>query len=506
MNKFDQFLLAKRFNPEEEVQYSPPFFRGQLELFEYFDDIIRNNRKVNIYGDCDIDGLMSLLEVEKMFLHFGHRNYNLWNYKNRNHEIDNDFVFESIVTDVEYVIILDVGTNEMNKIEALISSGLKVIIIDHHKSVYKLSDYPGNCVIINTTMLNQEEGANFTLSAGSLTFCLLYNYTIERGRPLKSLSIYGLISLYSDCIDMSKKLNRSIYFLALSCAASEYPFFVEDLLNKQIFRRRFIEFSLCPKINALFRSENFKIINEYFLESTKINRRSGLLAEILRVYEESKVLVDKVSDLIEKEVLDNFVVSRLDTCGIGIEENKLYNYTGLIANKVMQTYGKPCIVISPMGESFKGSFRDLLGRDYLTTFKQFCECGGHNAAFGLHIKPKDLDYFYDILRGIIDKQFSNRDSKELLEVEMPSYEPDMYVIRKMAKYNEFSGNELPAVLIKKRNMFVEEKKPWKSTTYTYLWGERIVESYNKLVAGAMLNIKPILSSDIRLIVYEKGDA
>ena len=46
-----------------------------------------------------------------------------------------------------------------------------------------------------------------------------------------SLSVYALISLYSDCMDMSNRLNKQIYYLANGRPKGEMPDMVQYFMT-----------------------------------------------------------------------------------------------------------------------------------------------------------------------------------------------------------------------------------------------------------------------------------
>ena len=49
-------------------------------------------------------------------------------------------------------------------------------------------------------------------------------------------------------------------------------------------------------------------------------------------------MINMVTDLVNREVLDNFVIANLSSSGISVQQAKLYNYTGLIANNLLRVW------------------------------------------------------------------------------------------------------------------------------------------------------------------------
>lgn len=505
-NTFDKYIRENNIRVlDPPTPYIHPTYINEEKLFSFLDDLIYNNKKALLIPDPDPDGLMSCKCFIDTFKYFSFNNYEIWDYKNKEHSVDFEAITYAIENKFDYVIILDVGTNDMVNLNKLDVFGLKSIVIDHHVANYVYDDYPESNVIINTVMNNRKDARFlYKLSAGALTFSLLYKYGSMKKRDLSFLSCYALISLYSDSVDMSPDYNRSIYYLATSITSSNLPRFVRDFIGNSVFSRRFIEFTLVPKVNALFRAEEFGILNKYFFdESLNTFARNDILNKVKEIHETARKMVDRVTDLVDREVLNNFVIANLSNCNLPDKVNKLYNYTGLIANNLAQEYSKPCIVLCDTGYRVKGSFRDLLGRNYLSIFSQFCECGGHQPAFGIHLNYVDVSDFLNMIRNTVDKKFFIYRLEDNLIVDMNDVTPNVELLNRIALYNEFAGGELPFAVVKKRHM-MKELSSYNRDNYRYKWGDLTVESQCKLVLGSYVKIKPVRSKNLRLVSYSRG--
>lgn len=507
INNFDKYLkdngIEDFTNP---VPYSHPTFINDVKLFGYLDDIIYNNKRVLIFGDPDPDGLLSVLQFIELFRRFSYSNFEVWDYQDRNHAINGFAVNHAIENKFDYIIILDVGTNDMANIKKLSLFGVIPIVIDHHVSNYRYEDYPESCVVINSYINNRLNAeVLYKLSAGCLVFSLLYKYSCQKGNPLEYLSCYGLITLYSDSVDMSPRYNRSVYYLATRTPMSAFPRFVKDFLVNTAFNRRFIEFTLVPKINSLFRAEEFDVLNKYFLNyDTNTFVRADLFNRIKEIHESKRKMVDRTVDQVDREVLKNFVIVNLSSAGVSEIASKLYNYTGVIANSIAQEYGKPCIVLCDTGTGVKGSFRDLLSRNYLSIFEQFCKCGGHPPAFGIHLNYIEVNSFLSMIRETVDKKFFIYGLEDNIVVDMNVTIPDVTLLNRIASYNEFSGITHPVAIIRKRNIGMKELSHYGRDYYRYKWGDLVVESQHKLVLGNYVKIKPVFSKNLRLVSQTRG--
>ncbi len=199
-------------------------------------------------------------------------------------------------------------------------------------------------------------------------FSQLY-YKIE----LLKESAYALTSLYADCMDMSSELNRSIYWRATSLHDSELPAYLKHFMNEYtVFGRRYIDFWYSPRINALFRSGNNDLINAYFFKENDSIALAKCIEMVNKIYESNRQLVAKASDIVQVEEFSNFVFSDLGSLNeyIPIDANKMYNYTGLIANRLSDRYNKIAVVICQTESFYKGSVRDKFGRKILQMFQR----------------------------------------------------------------------------------------------------------------------------------------
>ena len=492
----------------EPVAYEYPGFTGDERFFAALDDIIKNNKSVLIHPDSDPDGAYSAKIMHKCLAKLGHTNMDIYRLRERSHKLTDMAVNEAIYNKYDYMIILDSSTNDMYNITKLTTYGVIPIVLDHHVGNYDLNLYPKDAIIINTIYENAIRGhEEFRLCGGGLTFCLVSEYLRRNNRKYSDLAPYALVALYADCIDMTKGLNRSIYYMATSVPRGELPpdikYFLEDYA---VFSRRFIEFTLVPKINALFRTENLELLNQYLFDNLSYDKNIKLVALIKDLHSFTREQVLMLTDVVEKRNLENIVLANLTHSGKAVQLNKLYNYTGLVANNISTEYGKPCVVLCDTGDYIKASFRDLLSRNYLPIFKQFCNAEGHGAAFAINIPYNTYREFITYLENTVDRKFSIAGVDEPIEVECDSLMPDLELIEDVALFNEFSGIKVPIAILKKKNNLTCKSSYSKSHPYNYKWGDYNIESSSRLIPGRVIKIKPVKTKSLKLIVYNRNVA
>lgn len=489
----------------DPISYDKPKFKNEEHMLKLLTKCIQENAKTLIYGDYDLDGLMSLLITRDTMRYLGHTNHTTFRYMYRTHDLDKMAVAQAISGRYKYMIICDTASSDLVSLKRLINAGVTPIVIDHHISKYAYEDYPDKMCIINSMTENRECGTNLKTSAGALTFMLMDSLIKYLNiAPCESLSAYALVSLYSDCMDMSNQYNRGIYYRAKKLYRHELPEYIGYFMNDFVeFNRRFIEFHFSPKVNAIFRSENFHLINNFFLTSNlTMNDINARLNEIDVLHKTSRSMVSTAADIIEYKLLDNFVLGNLSSVDseINVEDHKLYNYTGLVANILAGRYGKTAVVYchSKAG-GLKASLRDQQSRAYLPVFQQFCKAGGHNSAFGIQLNYFDFSNFIDCIERI-DRNFALETiPNEPIIIKHERIEPDRRLMIDMAVYNEFAGNTTPLAFVQHRILpsITEYRNQY---SFKYKWGDLYIQSNNRLRLFSEFIAKPTKGKDIKLMI------
>ncbi|MEY8333101.1 DHH family phosphoesterase [Lachnospiraceae bacterium 47-T17] len=487
-----------------EIDYERPNFRGLPKVLSFLTEAITSDKKVLIYGDYDVDGLMCNLTISEGLQNCGLQHYDIFQYHSRMHELDKIAVQQCLQGDYDYFVVGDTGFGEsdLSKIRLLADADVKVVILDHHNTLYAYEDLPENVAAINTTVENVP--AALSLSAGALCFVVMDALAEKMNIKFKeNLAAYATISLFADCMDMRSKLNRAIYFRARKLEREELPRKVKLFMNKySAFNARFIGFWFSPRINAVFRCEHLQLLNVLFLQKNiMVTTETETLEQINNVYEESRELVGKVVDIVDTTIMNHFVVANLNSVNnyINIKKNKLYNYTGLVANQLSDRYERTAVVICLSDNFYKGSVRDLYGRNYLAIFRKICFAGGHNAAFGIRVGVFEKNNFIESIHRI-DQLFAIERIENkpiIIDYEYNSIDPAL--IEDIAMYNEFPGPSVPLVLLRKR-IIGGIREEHSNYNFKYNWDGYTIQSNRRLDFGTKVLLKPIKSWKTKLLV------
>lgn len=505
MDFYEKLAEEGLSNMLTRVSYTPIHFINQDKVNTFLREMLQDeDAKVFVYGDYDVDGAMftmvTLSTLKKLGVH-----PDVFRYRKRTHDLDKEAVRYCIQNKYTHFIIGDTASSDLKTLKMLVSYGVHVLVLDHHMTVYDYDDFKeAGVTIINTTVENAELGKErYHLCAGALAFCVFDSFMREElGEELEEESAFALVSLYADCMDMSDIINRSLYYKATELSKVSLPKYILHFMNEyQSLNARFIGYWFAPRINSLFRSEHFDVLNEYLFGDVSSSERIQLIERIDEIYSNDREMVGMLSDLVDVEQLQHFVVCNLQTAADKHPKyfSNLPNYTGLVANKLAERYGKTAVAYCSAQNEYKGSVRDPYSRTYLPLFQQICYAGGHGPAFGLKIKLFELSSFLKKLETI-DQYFHIDDVENKPLIFTHEYAiPDDGLIEDMALYNEFSGNHLPIAYLQKS--IVGALKPKQTSYYwRYDWGDNyFIQSDFPLEFGSKVLIKPVHTARTKLL-------
>ncbi len=409
---------------------------------------VEENLRVFIDPDCDPDGYFSALIIKRMFDNIGYTNYVVGKHTSKRHTIRKAYISGIINEGFDVIIIVDSSTNDMELINFIVDCGKLCAVIDHHSPKYSFAQYPAGSIIINPMIEYVESTIIYNkMSAGAIC-ALICDYTLRSKfncRNNTELYMYGYITLYSDCCDMSNQYN-----IAYIRAYQNTQIFSSDIIQMfwdetySHFDRNFCSFRLVPRINALMRTESFDLLHKLFFDFESIDDIETTKNLIEEIYVNCKLYTQELVSKCTLQQHKNFSIVFLPADA----ERSARNFTGLVANQFASQLNQTCICLFTTSQAeYNGSVRDPYSRDMLSVFQPLCSAAGHGPAFGLEIPSSSLpslimmldaleELFQDKQQDIIVIPWDNRQSQDDVASEMQS----------MSEYNEFGGQGLPRAL------------------------------------------------------------
>ena len=339
-----------------------------------------------------------------------------------------DVMEQGIDEDIKLVIVPDAGSNDYEEHKELKERGVEVIVLDHHEAE-KISE---NAIIINNQL---SDYPNKHMSGVGVVwqFC---SYIDKLNNTDYANDYLDLVALGMDADMMSMTSIETKHLISKGLKQVQNPFFAA-MVDKNSYSMKGkitpigVAFYVAPFVNAIVRSgtqeEKELIFNSMLkfrafdkIPSNKRGHRPGemeqLYVQAIRTATNVKNRQTRAQDkgleflenmIEEYNLLDNKVLLFLLKPG-DIDRN----IAGLIANKFMAKYQRPCCILTRVEDengkiSYQGSARGC-DKTGITEFKDICEqtnriifAEGHQGAFGLGIMELDVDDFVEKTNEIL---------------------------------------------------------------------------------------------------------
>lgn len=280
------------------------------------------------------------------------------------------------------LILVDNGIKLNDEIDYANSLGMEVIVLDHHINDDKL---PNAKYILHPTISGFSD---INMSAGTVCFFFSVAYLGLVDEYLLSL---GAISTISDLMPLHDK-NRTLVSLGLNSINKNKYTNISLLINKKEgnINEKDISMLVAPKVNAIGRLVSDKTLFDIVRYFINFNNDKYIIEKAKWIEFINSERKQMVSNYIKENNIDNSKNSI-----VIVEDHMKEGLTGLLANKFMQEYKKPAVIL--VEESihpgiYKGSLRSKNGfsiniiledlKDILLTY------GGHENAGGLSLKKK----------------------------------------------------------------------------------------------------------------------
>ena len=378
---------------------------------------IKNNDKIGIFGDYDVDGATSTALLGKYFDHLdvAYKTY-IPDRKTEGYGPSIKGFKELIDYGVKIIFTVDCGTLSFDAIEYAKNKKIDVIILDHHQSEINL---PKAYSIVNPNRIDDKSNLQYLCAVGvSFMFLVSLNKSLRsiqwfekknKSEP-NLLNYLDLVSLGTVCdVVPLVGLNRALVKQGLKILRFKKNLGLKTLLdickvesNPSIYHLGFV---LGPRINAGGRVG--KCSHGANLLLNKNPKETFKLAIELDQFNKERQMLEK--DLLEKILLESKNYSSDPV--IILEGNNWHEgVIGIVAARLKDKFNKPTIIISINNKLGKASARSIVGFDIgsvilaATQEKILIKGGGHKMAGGFSIEVSNIKKFKEFVfnkyRGI----------------------------------------------------------------------------------------------------------
>jgi single-stranded-DNA-specific exonuclease len=360
-------------------------------------DALDRGERIAVYGDYDADGVTA---ASLLYLYLEALGADVLCYiPDRNSEGYglNLAAVERLRDDgVKLIVTVDNGISALAEAEAIYDYGMRLVVTDHHKVG---STLPRAEAVVDPHRPDCPSPFKDWAGVG-VAFKLAC--ALSQGEDEAILEDFAdliTVGTIADVVPLTGE-NRTIVRHGLHLINNGGNHGLAALKNVALSAPRAltangVAFSLVPRLNAVGRIDRADDAFELLISDNEETAQQ-LAQKISDCNATRQSLEQKIMTEVEKQLIAQPEL-RFDRVLVFNGEGWHGGVIGIVAARLMERFGKPCIVITSDGDEAKGSGRSLEGfslydaidaeRDLLTHF------GGHPQAAGFGIRTADIPVF-----------------------------------------------------------------------------------------------------------------
>lgn len=380
----DRYLEAD-LNVCDDPSLYPNMEQGVNRLKQAID----NGEKIGVLVDEDFDGYSSATIIYRFIKKVAPNHpiapiYHVWKTHGLVKNKDEDVVATCVKRGIYLLICPDSSSNDTEQAGKLKELNIDCLVLDHHEIEH---DNP-YAIIINHHLGN---GLNTALSGCGVTFKFVQACAEEWSIDLGD-EYYDLVaaSLVSDSCDMRHPENYALVKYGFLHMTNPMLIALFEEFNKRGNNPHGLAWGAVPKINAVTRwinQEAKDIIFRAFVGE-------GDIGEAIELAKEAHEYQTETTKQIVKEIEPN--LDQNHKVLVAFNDPEYRNYSGLVANKLTGSYGKPSLVLRRNNNGLlTGSLRSPVEIADKVNESGLATCQGHLSACGCWFDEGNLDAVID---------------------------------------------------------------------------------------------------------------
>lgn len=394
----DDAAHLREFLGEGEPLSDPFLLKDMDKAAARITRAVDNMEKIAVYGDYDADGVTS---TAMLYSYLETRGADVIFYipqrEGEGYGMNMGAVEYLKEQGVSLIVTVDNGISSVQEVARANELGIDVVVTDHHRPQEILPD----AVAVVDAYRPDDTSPYKHFSGVGIAFKLLM--ALEDGAGdvedlLEAYSDLAAIGTIGDIVPLTGE-NRTLIRAGLErLSQSDRPGVQALLENAGIAGKALtstnVAFTLVPRINATGRmgapERAVRLLISGYEEEAEVLSEEICADNEERRRVEAEIAEAAFADIEAKGYMKDRVV-------VVDGENWHHGVIGIVASRVTERCGKPCMIISRGETEAKGSGRSIEG---FSLFEAICACGdllikfgGHPMAAGITLKPENIEAF-----------------------------------------------------------------------------------------------------------------
>lgn len=394
-------------------------------------DAILHREKILVFGDYDVDGITATTLLYEFLAGSGadvtpyipHRITE--GYGLNTCQIENTAISEGF----QLIITIDCGSASHEAVACAARAGIDVVITDHHT----IDALPADAfAVVNPKRSDCPSGSGYLAGVG-VAFCLLIRLRQrlrETGfwkngdepnlRNFCDLVALGTIADIVPLVHDNRVLTRTgLDVINASPRPGLAALIHVSGVNKPVIDAEDIAFRIAPRLNAAGRMDHANRAVQ-LLCTRDMAEAHAIAAEMHGLNAERQAVEQRIYQFITMYFTHE--PARLDQKTIVLGKQGWHQgVLGIVASRLVETFGRPVLLISFDGDQGKGSGRSIPG---INLYDALCRCsghldgfGGHPLAAGIRIRRENLPAFQEQFEAVVTSMWADHDLSPRLQVD-----------------------------------------------------------------------------------------
>lgn len=432
---------------------------------------VKEQKKIRIIGDYDIDGIQSTYILYCALKRIGaEADYVIPHRIRDGYGMNEHLVTQAAEAGINTILTCDNGISAIDQIHLAKELGMTVVVTDHHEVPYieengvrreKISEADA---IVNP----KQEACQYPfkkLCGAAVAWKLVQVLYEQAGIPVSEADRFienAGFATVGDVMDLQGE-NRVLVKLGLKMLNQTQNIGMKALIlqsNRKLgeIRSGDIGFGLGPCLNATGRLETARIALKLLLCESEAEA-AVLAQEAVDLNNSRKLLTEQAVEVAKQMIADG-----------GYENDRVFviflpdcheSLAGIVAGRIREAYHRPTLVITRGEEGAKGSGRSIEG---YSMFEELNKCadllssfGGHPMAAGFSLPEENIEAFRRRLNEVCTLTEEELQAKVVIDVPMPIGYITFPLIEQLKLLEPFGkGNDKP--VFADRNLVLERLK------------------------------------------------
>ncbi|MEJ7762937.1 MAG: single-stranded-DNA-specific exonuclease RecJ [Thermomicrobiales bacterium] len=428
-------------------------------------DAINKQERIAIFGDYDADGITStaiLVMALRAATGDPGRIAARLPRRDEGYGLSQAGIDDLRASGASLLIVVDCGSGDHDQVAYAQAAEFDVVILDHHQMTPGETG-PLNAILVSAQVPACEDTPERRLSAAGLSY-LLVSALAGEGKIVttggnetdyQDLAALGTVADVSSLTDMNRRLVKDgiAVFRSRPRVGISALCDVAGIDPRQVDAGA-ISFKLAPRLNAAGRMGDPRIALDLMLtddpeEAKRLAKEMEAINDRRRV-ESDRILAEAEACLLADSLVGDRPI--LVVHGQGWTAGVL----GIVANKLVERYRRPAIVLDDDGTASHGSARSVAGFDITRALAEprcaelLTRHGGHGQAAGVALPSCDVPALADALADHVAEMGLSFPMPHVLGIDAVARAEDinLAMVRDIRSLEPFGrDNEAPVLLL-----------------------------------------------------------